>query len=336
VTALATLAAVVALGTAPPPPTVSSSLADGQTVSGAVTWTATPSEPLQRVEFVVDGWVRQVVQSPPYAFRWDTTRESDGPHVLDLWAVTTDGRVATARVTVTVSNPFALAFRGLEAGRRVAKNTRWGAATSGLHADWVEFLVDGRLRGADDSPPFAVDWDTTQEMNGRHTITLWAVATNGRVASVSLPVVVENVAVQTGIEARALVTRYRDETWHWDDLMRIPRAQPAAAGDSHAELARWRRLAADARARAARPPHWREFLCIHRYEGAWDANTGNGYYGGLQMNLDFIRTYGPELYRTKGLAHRWTPLEQIWVAERAWPRRGFEPWPQTAHMCGLI
>ena len=26
------------------------------------------------------------------------------------------------------------------------------------------------------------------------------------------------------------------------------------------------------------------FLCIHRYEGAWNSNTGNGYYGGLQMD----------------------------------------------------
>ena len=26
------------------------------------------------------------------------------------------------------------------------------------------------------------------------------------------------------------------------------------------------------------------FLCIHHYEGAWTSNTGNGYYGGLQMD----------------------------------------------------
>ena len=32
------------------------------------------------------------------------------------------------------------------------------------------------------------------------------------------------------------------------------------------------------------PAWWlRQALCIHSYEGAWNANTGNGYYGGLQF-----------------------------------------------------
>ena len=74
-----------------------------------------------------------------------------------------------------------------------------------------------------------------------------------------------------------------------------------------------------------------------RHEGAWTANTGNGYYGGLQMDVRFQQTYGPELVRWKGLAHRWGYLEQIWVAERAYRSgRGFTPWPNTARYCGLL
>ena len=52
-------------------------------------------------------------------------------------------------------------------------------------------------------------------------------------------------------------------------------------------------------ARAAAPdtdiPDWlrQAFLCIHSYEGGWTSNTGNGYYGGLQMDWGFMRTYGP-------------------------------------------
>ena len=38
---------------------------------------------------------------------------------------------------------------------------------------------------------------------------------------------------------------------------------------------------------------------------------------GLQMDLGFQRTYGRELLRRKGTANHWTPLEQMWVAERA-------------------
>jgi len=84
-----------------------------------------------------------------------------------------------------------------------------------------------------------------------------------------------------------------------------------------------------------RPPHYRELLCIHRGEGSW-SDPGAPYYGGLQMDWGFMRTYGGHLLRTKGTADHWTPLEQMWVAERAIRTRGFYPWPNTARACGLI
>lgn len=88
---------------------------------------------------------------------------------------------------------------------------------------------------------------------------------------------------------------------------------------------------------AVAPAHYSSWLCIHRYEGAWDANTGNGYYGGLQMDIAFQQSYGPELLQAKGTADHWTPLEQMQVAERAYQSgRGFYPWPTTARMCGLL
>ena len=78
------------------------------------------------------------------------------------------------------------------------------------------------------------------------------------------------------------------------------------------------------------------FQCVHRYEGSWDAHTGNGYYGGLQMDIPFQQTYGRELLSAKGTADRWTPSEQIAVAITAHASRGFYPWPNTARQCGLI
>lgn len=78
------------------------------------------------------------------------------------------------------------------------------------------------------------------------------------------------------------------------------------------------------------------WTCIHGLEGAWNANTGNGYYGGLQMDIGFQQTYGPELLKTKGTADHWTPQEQMAVAERARASRGYNPWPNTARACGLL
>jgi hypothetical protein len=55
------------------------------------------------------------------------------------------------------------------------------------------------------------------------------------------------------------------------------------------------------------------------------------------MDLSFQRAYAAGLLRRKGTADRWTPLEQMWTAERAHRSgRGFYPWPNTARYCGLI
>jgi len=90
-----------------------------------------------------------------------------------------------------------------------------------------------------------------------------------------------------------------------------------------------------------RPPHYRQWLCIHRYEGSWrDPNPP--FWGGLQMDMSFMRTYGAGLLYRKGTADHWTPLEQMWAGERAWSAKvrrglpGFGAWPNTARMCGLL
>jgi hypothetical protein len=97
----------------------------------------------------------------------------------------------------------------------------------------------------------------------------------------------------------------------------------------------WRRVAKRTWVRAQNPPHEAAWRCIQRYEGPW-TDQGSPYYGGLQMDLTFQRRYGAYLLRRKGTADRWTPLEQMWVAERAMRAgRGFYPWPNTARSCGL-
>jgi hypothetical protein len=78
-------------------------------------------------------------------------------------------------------------------------------------------------------------------------------------------------------------------------------------------------------------------VCIHHYEGAWNANTGNGYYGGLQMDLGFQARYGADFLRLWGTADKWPVWAQLQAAGRAYQSgRGFYPWPNTARACGLI
>jgi hypothetical protein len=54
------------------------------------------------------------------------------------------------------------------------------------------------------------------------------------------------------------------------------------------------------------------------------------------MDRGFMLAYAPRLLLRRGWADRWTPLEQMWVAEHAHRGRGFTPWPNTARICGLL
>jgi hypothetical protein len=141
---------------------------------------------------------------------------------------------------------------------------------------------------------------------------------------------------------RAIKT-YRAKTWNYETIMGVRRTRFHALTASLEAIARaWRHYAARAtRTYVKGPAHRPEWLCIHRYEEqprqGWRTNTGNGYYGGLQMNISFQRTYGWLLLHKKGTADHWTALEQMWVAEKAYRSgRGFYPWPNTARYCGLI
>jgi hypothetical protein len=135
-----------------------------------------------------------------------------------------------------------------------------------------------------------------------------------------------------------LILRHRNETWRWERIMgvRLTRALPNSPADPGRRAAAWQRLAVSMRRRAQNVPHKAAWLCIHRFEGSW-TDPNPPYYGGLQMDLGFQRRYAPALLRTKGTADHWTPLEQMWTAERAHRAgRGFYPWPNTARYCGLI
>ncbi|MHB8060339.1 MAG: transglycosylase family protein [Gaiellaceae bacterium] len=140
------------------------------------------------------------------------------------------------------------------------------------------------------------------------------------------------------------IQQLRHTTWHWQSVMGVSKtpARHRVFKVSNTKYRRWvlnlwQTRAVHVRLKARRVPHRAQWLCIHRGEGAWNARTGNGYYGGLQMDISFQRSYGGYLLRNKGTADNWSPNEQMWVAERAYRSgRGFYPWPNTARACGLI
>jgi hypothetical protein len=133
-----------------------------------------------------------------------------------------------------------------------------------------------------------------------------------------------------------LTRRLRHTAWHWESLMGRRRTHFAWPLHTRRALAFWRVRAGRVRHQAGRPPHRFAWLCIHRYEGSW-SDSGDPYWGGLQMDRSFMLAHAPAALLQRGWANRWSALEQMWVAERAYRSgRGFYPWPHTARICGLI
>lgn len=90
---------------------------------------------------------------------------------------------------------------------------------------------------------------------------------------------------------------------------------------------------AQLRPRPLFPAWWlAQATCIHQHEGAWNSNTGNGYFGGMQFLASTYRSVGG---RADGRADLDSPQEQLRRAFAVWKRDGgwFE-WG-TAGACGV-
>jgi hypothetical protein len=140
------------------------------------------------------------------------------------------------------------------------------------------------------------------------------------------------------------IVHYRAKTWTYQRTMGVRRTPYTDRAERRRSLPYrlwvrklWLRRAVRARRQFLNGPHHaHQWLCIHRYEAPWK-DRGDPYWGGLQMDRSFMQKYAAHLLRRKGTADRWTPLEQMWVAEKAYRSgRGFYPWPNTARSCGLL
>ncbi|MEW1913976.1 transglycosylase family protein [Kitasatospora sp. NPDC085895] len=96
---------------------------------------------------------------------------------------------------------------------------------------------------------------------------------------------------------------------------------------THASSAAASTVATAANAAAGQGVDWDKVAACES-GGRWHANTGNGYYGGLQFNQATWKANGGTAYAARpDLATR---EQQITVAEHLAARRGLAPWP----VCG--
>jgi hypothetical protein len=132
------------------------------------------------------------------------------------------------------------------------------------------------------------------------------------------------------------INEFRVETWRWQSLMRKPRT-PTSYRERRSDDERYVERIRDlwrARARTAEPGYIRRTagpglhppLRAQSTQG-WKTRTGNGYYGGLQMDIGFQRPTG--LNFCAAARRPLTPVSRCGSPSAPTKWRGFS-WPNTA------
>lgn len=67
------------------------------------------------VSFFVDGQIRGLRNYPPYVYNWDTTRETNGWHTIEVWSYDGNQTLKTPPMRVYVNNPGGRTERQIEA-----------------------------------------------------------------------------------------------------------------------------------------------------------------------------------------------------------------------------
>lgn len=167
------------------------------------------------------------------------------------------------------------------------------------------------------------------------TSTANASTNNGVSATASLAMQVGNL--------RQDIAGHRSLTWRYEDRAGVPRTRTVYA-ERHTRSVpflrwidhRWMHRASQAKrlhprtTRTGGIAHLALWLCIHRGEGAWTDDTGNGYYGGLQMTAGWGGLARPDLV---------SPYVQMATAEREYRASGYShywlegQWPNTSPPC---
>ncbi len=208
-------------GTTPPPPrqpTIQwSNPTSGATVSGNYAVDGGASNvtvgldggTLQKVEFRVDGTLKNTDTSNPLELAWDTTTVANGNHTLNAKVFLTSGETAEQTITVNVQNaaqpppprqPSVTWLSPLNGATVSGSYAQDGGASNvsvgldGGTLQKVEFRVDNVLKSTDTSAPLELAWDSTTVTNGNHTLNAKVFLTSGETAEQTVTVNVQNAA----------------------------------------------------------------------------------------------------------------------------------------------
>jgi hypothetical protein len=173
------------------PPTVAlTSPAASAAVSGSVNVAATAADnsEVSSVRFLVGQTEIGRDQTAPYAVTWATSGIPNAAYTVRAIATDLAGNSSQSSVQVTVLNGADVTAPSVQITSPRDTATVGGTVTlladafDNIAVSKVEFLIDGKLFGADTSKPYSVVWDSGTTIDGAHTITARAVDTSSNAA----------------------------------------------------------------------------------------------------------------------------------------------------------
>jgi N-acetyl-anhydromuramyl-L-alanine amidase AmpD len=169
-----------------------------------------------KVDFIVDGATLYTDHTWPFSFHrtegWDTRGVANGRHMLTVRAYgARHYRVRKAIPVRVVNPPMRLGVTGAVSGGAVNGLVNLSVRAS-ESVERMALYADGKLVSRDGSRPYRLVWDTTQALEGSHSLVVYARGTHGRHrAALRLPVVVANNPEFPPTLARNWVTHRVDD-----------------------------------------------------------------------------------------------------------------------------
>ncbi|MEQ1558980.1 MAG: Ig-like domain-containing protein [Methyloglobulus sp.] len=164
-----------------PPEVANFAPANGTTVTGSVTLSATASDniALQRVEFLINGAIVATDTTTPYAVSWNSTTVANGNVSYVVRAVDFAGneKTSTSRTLVASNDkvPPVVSFNQPPtpvSGSTVANLVTLAAtASDNVAVAKVDFMVNGIVVGSSTVAPYQTSWNTFLSADGKATIT---------------------------------------------------------------------------------------------------------------------------------------------------------------------
>ncbi|HET6615299.1 MAG TPA: Ig-like domain-containing protein, partial [Dehalococcoidia bacterium] len=182
-----------------PPMTSITAPANGATISGNVTMSATASDNggVQKVRFWIDSSYLGYDNWAPYAQALDTTGYANGSHVLRIEAVDQADNATVRTITVTIDNsdsePPTASISSPADGAVISGSVPFIAtATDNLGVRKARFWIDATYLGYDNWQPYTKALDTSLYANGSHTLRVEAVDQAGNTVVATIAVTIVN------------------------------------------------------------------------------------------------------------------------------------------------